>query len=155
MSKLLARRDIRQHKPVMEFHDHEDFVPALAVREEMRTLVSCSGDGTLAAYNLRKAKLELRSDQLEDELLSCALLKRGNALIAGSQEGVLHTYKWGQWADCSDRFPGHPHSIDALAALDDDTLLTGSSDGLIRVGTNCMACSTRHQSRSELRYSIT
>jgi WD40 repeat protein len=67
--------DVRQSKAVMEFHDHEDFVSSVAVEEAQRTLVSCSGDGTLAAYNLRRAKLERRSDQLEDELLSCALLK--------------------------------------------------------------------------------
>jgi WD repeat-containing protein 55 len=42
------------------------------------------------------------------------------------------------WADCVDRVPGHPHSVDALCALPaaypsaHSTLLTGSSDGLLR-----------------------
>ncbi len=31
------------------------------------------------------------------------------------------------------RFPGHPESVDALIVWDDSTLLTGSSDGMIRV----------------------
>lgn len=31
------------------------------------------------------------------------------------------------------RFPGHPESVQALVAFDDDTLLTGSSDGAVRV----------------------
>ena len=48
---------------------------------------------------------------------------------------MLHTYKWGEWSDCSDRFPGHPESIDAIVAVDADTILTGSSDGLLRVVT--------------------
>jgi WD40 repeat protein len=34
--------------------------------------------------------------------------------------------------DISDRFPGHPQSIDAILKIDEDTVLTGSSDGLIR-----------------------
>ena len=34
-----------------------------------------SGDGTLCAYNLKKGKLILRSDQLEDELLSVEIIK--------------------------------------------------------------------------------
>ena len=34
---------------------------------------------------MRKGKLELRSDQLEDELLSCAIIKRGSLAVAGSQ----------------------------------------------------------------------
>lgn len=125
--------DVRQKKEAMSFSDHEDFVSGFAVREDKRTLVSTSGDGTLCAYNLRKGKLELRSDQLEDELLSCVTLKGGNIVLCGSQEGVLHTYKWGLWADCSDRFPGHPNSIDTIVALTDDLVLTGSSDGLIRL----------------------
>jgi WD40 repeat protein len=37
------------------------------------------------------------------------------------------------WGDISDRFPGHPSSLDAIVKVDEDTLLTGSSDGLIRV----------------------
>ncbi len=31
------------------------------------------------------------------------------------------------------RYPGHPESVDALVAFDEDTLLTGSSDGVIRI----------------------
>ena len=34
---------------------------------------------------------------------------------------------------CVDRFPGHPETIDCLLPLDQDSILTGSSDGLIRV----------------------
>ena len=118
--------DVRQKKEAMSFSDHEDFISGFAVREDKRTLVSTSGDGTLCAYNLRKGKLERRSDQLEDELLSCVTLKGGKIVLCGSQEGVLHTYKWGQWADCSDRFPGHPNSIDTIVALTDDLVLTGA-----------------------------
>jgi len=35
------------------------------------------------------------------------------------------------------RFPGHPESVDALAVFDDDTLITGSFDGVVRVGRGC------------------
>jgi WD40 repeat protein len=31
------------------------------------------------------------------------------------------------------RFPGHPESVDAIIAFDDDTIITGSSDGMLRV----------------------
>lgn len=37
------------------------------------------------------------------------------------------------WNDCSDRFPGHPSSVDAIVKYDDDLIITGSADGLIRV----------------------
>lgn len=35
--------------------------------------------------------------------------------------------------DHVDRIPGHPSSVDSLCNLDDDTILSGSSDGLLRV----------------------
>jgi WD40 repeat protein len=59
-------------------------------------------------------------------------VQNGSKVVCGSQDGVLDIWSWGQWGDISDRFPGHPQSIDAMIAIDDDTILTGSSDGLIR-----------------------
>ena len=32
-----------------------------------------------------------------------------------------------------DRIPGHPASVDALVAMTDDVIATGSEDGMIRV----------------------
>ena len=60
-------------------------------------------------------------------------MKQGRKIVTGSQEGVLSLFDWGDIADLSDRYPGHPQSVDALVALNDDLLLTGSSDGMIRV----------------------
>lgn len=60
-------------------------------------------------------------------------MKRGKKVVCGSQSGVLALWSWGYWNDCSDRFPGHPESVDALVKFDEDTLITGSSDGALRV----------------------
>lgn len=73
-----------------------------------------------------------QSDNQEDELLSIALLKKSQKLLVGTQQGILSLFSYNQWADISDRFPGHPQSIDALLKIDEDTVLTGSSDGLVR-----------------------
>lgn len=61
------------------------------------------------------------------------VLKRGKKVVTGTQEGVLTVWKYGSWEDHCDRFPGHPQSIDALLKIDEDTVITGSSDGLLRV----------------------
>lgn len=37
------------------------------------------------------------------------------------------------WGDCVDRIPGHPASVDAIVALTDDIVATGSEDGMVRV----------------------
>lgn len=102
---------------------------------ERSRLVVTSGDGTLSVIDVQGGKkgVEVSEDQ-EDELLSIAAIKGGKKLVVGTQLGVLSL-----WApdrgllDHVDRFPGHPSSVDAICTLDHDTVLTGSSDGLIRV----------------------
>ncbi|CAD6889180.1 unnamed protein product [Tilletia laevis] len=96
--------------------------------------------------------VEVSEDQ-EDELLAIAPVKGGSKFVVGTQLGTLSV-----WAptramlDHVDRIPGHPASVDAICPLydpsssssaendvvarfaqDDDVLLTGSSDGLIRI----------------------
>ena len=46
---------------------------------------------------------------------------------------MLGLFKWGEWDDARDLFPGHPQSIDTIVKLDEDTVFTGSSDGIIRI----------------------
>ncbi|PWN36570.1 WD40 repeat-like protein, partial [Meira miltonrushii] len=98
-------------------------------------LVVTSGDGTLSVIDVRAGKsgVEVSEDQ-EDELLSIASVKQNSKLVVGTQLGILSL-----WAptkgllDHVDRIPGHPASVDTMCTLDDDTILTGSSDGLVRV----------------------
>lgn len=59
-------------------------------------------------------------------------MKSGKKVICGTQGGALAIWSWGTWGDISDRFPGHPQSIDAMLKVDESTILTGSGDGLIR-----------------------
>ena len=122
---------------------HDDLVNDLLVDAERHTLLSASGDGTLGVVDLRKAgRLVARTEQEEDELLSLVAIKGGDAVVAGTQDGVLLTWKWGKWTfgDRDEeggpaRFTGHPQSIDALLPVDDDAVVTGSSDGIIRLVT--------------------
>lgn len=65
--------------------------------------------------------------------LTVAVVKDGKKVVCGSQSGVLSIFSWGYWNDCSDRFPGHPESVDALVSFDEDTVISGSSDGVLRV----------------------
>lgn len=111
----------------------KDFVSSLAMSADSATLLSGGGDGRLAAYSMKKGKMVAVSDEQEDELLSLAILKHGKKVVAGTQGGVLTIWSWGYWGDLDDRFPGHPQSVDAMIRVDEDTVLTGSSDGIIRV----------------------
>ncbi|CAL8464774.1 g4309 [Coccomyxa elongata] len=126
--------DGRQSEAVAEFSMHTDCVTDFAYQERENCLVATSADATISITDLRTRKLRARSeDDADDELLSAAVVKSGNKVVTGSQMGVLNLYSWGYFNDCSDRFPGHPASVDALVAFDEDSVVTGSQDGLIRL----------------------
>lgn len=55
-------------------------------------------------------------------------------MIAGSQSGALYIWDWNTWSSHS-KWIGHPNSVDALVKLDEDTICTGGSDGLLRLIT--------------------
>ena len=101
-------------------------------------LLATSADGSLGVYDLRMNKGTVedstrKSDHLDDELLSLCILKSGKKVVCGTQTGALSIFSFGTFGDISDRMPGHPSSVETLLKVDEDTILTGSSDGLIRV----------------------
>jgi len=58
--------------------------------------------------------------------------QNGAKVVCGTEEGVLDIFNWGEWGNISDRFPGHPMSVDAIVPLSDSVVCTGASDGIIR-----------------------
>ncbi|OEU13832.1 WD40 repeat-like protein, partial [Fragilariopsis cylindrus CCMP1102] len=132
---------------VLEWNEHKDYVSGIEYSAHgsasgksggNNTLLTTSADGSLGVYDLRMNKGAVAdttrtSDHQDDELLSLCVLKSGKKVVCGTQTGTLAIFSWGTWGDISDMFPGHPSSVDALLKVDENTLLTGSSDGLIRV----------------------
>jgi WD40 repeat protein len=138
-SAASSRSNARPLGCVQSWKQHDDYISGIEHSNDGNTLIVSSADCTLSVYDLRMAsqttgseKAVRRSDDQGDELLSVKIMKNGRKVVAGTGEGVLHVWSWGTWGDVSDRFPGHPTSIDALLKVDENTLLTGSSDGIIR-----------------------
>ncbi|KAG0231243.1 WD domain repeat-containing protein 55 [Actinomortierella wolfii] len=125
--------DVRTGNETMAYSDNVDFISDMDYDPASKTLVASSGQGTVSVYDIRKPKMLDMSATQDDELLSICIVKDRRKVLAGSQEGILNIYSWGDWGDCTDRFIGHPNSIDTICKIDEDTVVTGSSDGLIRV----------------------
>ncbi|KAG0266412.1 WD domain repeat-containing protein 55 [Actinomortierella ambigua] len=125
--------DVRTGNETMEYTDNSDFISDMDYDPASKTLVASSGQGTVSVFDIRKPKMLDMSATQDDELLSICIIKDRRKVLAGSQEGILNIYSWGDWGDCTDRFLGHPNSIDTICKIDEDTVVTGSSDGLIRV----------------------
>ena len=119
---------------IASFANNRDYITDFAFYKD--TVLASSSDGTLSAYRVSgqysKFTLVKSSDDQEDELLSLVIMKNGKKVVCGTTCGVLNVWSFGTWGDVSDRFPGHPQSIDSLLKIDEDTLLTGCSDGYIR-----------------------
>jgi len=123
-----ARSACGEHKPFVDFVSDMKYAG-----EDVNEIVISSGDGTLGCLSLTAGKMVGQSDNLEDELLSVEIVKGGRKVVAGSQDGVLDIFSYGKWEGISDRYPGHPQSVDAITKVTEDMVVTGSSDGLIRV----------------------
>ncbi|XP_020106332.1 WD repeat-containing protein 55 [Ananas comosus] len=125
--------DTRQRVCCNSFQANEDYISDMTFAADTTQLLATSGDGSLSVCNLRKSKVQSRSEFSEDELLSLVIVKNGRKVICGTQTGALLLYSWGHFKDCSDRFLGHPMSVDTLLKLDEDTIISGSEDGVIRL----------------------
>ncbi|KAJ3206316.1 WD domain repeat-containing protein 55 [Clydaea vesicula] len=126
--------DIRQRKVSIKYKENVDFISDFDYVDSKNALLATSGDGCLSVFDLRKPNKPLGlSENQDDELLSVAVCKDNKKVIVGQQSGNISVFTWGQFLDSTDRFPGHPSSIDTIKKLTEDTLITGSSDGIVRV----------------------
>ncbi|EJD02027.1 WD40 repeat-like protein [Fomitiporia mediterranea MF3/22] len=133
--------DPRKSEEVRSYDHHFDFISDFMWIGDKKQLVVTSGDGTLSVIDVRSKKPGplAQSDDQEDELLSIVPIRGGEKTVVGTQQGILSIFNRSSgWGDCVDRVPGHPHSIDALCTIPSSypsshsTILTGSSDGLLR-----------------------
>jgi hypothetical protein len=53
-------------------------------------------------------------------------------IIIFTGEGVINIFNYDEWANISDRFPGHPSSVDCILPISRNVILTGCFDGNIR-----------------------
>ncbi|TVU28755.1 hypothetical protein EJB05_20287 [Eragrostis curvula] len=125
--------DTRERTCCNSFHTHEDYISDMTYVSDTNQILATSGDGTLSVNNLRRNKVKFQSEFSEDELLSLVIMKNGKKVVCGTPSGALLLYSWGYFQDCSDRFLGHTQSVDTMLKLDEETLISGASDGVIRL----------------------
>ncbi|KAJ8904886.1 hypothetical protein NDN08_001400 [Rhodosorus marinus] len=138
--------DMRSSSFVLKRHEHLDYVSDISeLGHGLKSVLTSSADGCLGVWDLRMSsstsnsngspglKVSTMSGGVDDELLSLSVVKGGRKVVCGSSDGHLNIFSRADWSDLTDRFPGHPHSVDAIVKVDEDTIFTGSSDGMIRV----------------------
>lgn len=143
--------DLRQRKKIYSISEQSDFITSIEIGNSaspLKTVIACSGDSTLAAYDLRMVadspkrkqdRLVAMSDEQENEINCAILMNDGSHLLTGDAGGVVGIWKQGFWGDLKDRFPLYPkadgdgaHAIEAMIKIDEKKFLTATSDGIIR-----------------------
>ncbi|XP_078438345.1 transducin family protein / WD-40 repeat family protein [Wolffia australiana] len=124
--------DTRARTCCNSFSVHEDYISDMTFVPASMNILATSGDGTLSVNDLRKNKVKCQSEFSEDEPLSIAVMKNGRKVVCGTLNGVVLLYSWGFFKDCSDRFLLPAQSVN-LVKLDEDTLIMGADDGIIRL----------------------
>jgi len=120
---------------VMEAKPFEEFVSDIYFNPEIdegRKMVVSSGEGTLQSFNVRGKRPDLQSEQYNSELTSLACVHRNSKLVAGSGDGKLYMFNWGEFGYHSADFPGHPDAINDMVAVTDNVIITACEDGAIR-----------------------
>ena len=116
----------------MKFEEHESTISDMKFSPNNNMLLSTSNDGHLGVFDLKKGSLYAMSDNFEEDLTALVICKYGKKVLASSSEGTINIFSWDWFGDCNDRIVGHPNSIDTMIMYDEDTVITGSEDGLIR-----------------------
>ena len=59
-------------------------------------------------------------------------MKDGKKVITASGEGTINIFSWDWFGDCNDRIRGHPNSIETMIKYNENLVITGCEDGLMR-----------------------
>mmetsp|Transcript_21421 Transcript_21421/g.24889 ORF Transcript_21421/g.24889 Transcript_21421/m.24889 type:complete len:449 (-) Transcript_21421:67-1413(-) len=130
---LIALWDMREKKPVAKYHEHGDTVSQMLFFTEVNQIVSSSGDTCLGVYDLRARRIVDYSVKRNDELTCLAFIPEIDGILCGTPSGSLPMWKYGSWSRPFDVFDAHPRECDTIATYNDNIVLTGACDGLVRV----------------------
>lgn len=117
----------------MTINAAKDYITDFDFNLEHHYMYATSGDNYLTVIDFRKGKQVAQSEDQEDEFLCVSSLKAGRKIVCGTQSGVLAIFSFGEWLDRSDHYPGHPDTVDSIFPIDDDAVITGCGDGVLRI----------------------
>ena len=125
--------DMRTKKAAMKYHEHADFVSQMLFFSEVNHIVSASGDTCLGVFDMRYGKVIDFSDKRKDELMCIAFVPETCDIIAGTPTGSLPVWRYNGWTRPYDTYDYHPKECETIVTYNDNIVLTGACDGMVRV----------------------
>eukprot|EP00388_Colpodella_angusta_P018889 GDKJ01047148.1.p1 GENE.GDKJ01047148.1~~GDKJ01047148.1.p1 ORF type:complete len:324 (-),score=33.11 GDKJ01047148.1:74-1015(-) len=117
----------------MKYHEHADYVSQMLFFSEVNHIVSASGDTCLGVFDMRYNKILDVSDKRKDELLTIAFVPETCDIIGGTPSGSLPVWRYNGWARPYDSYEFHPKEVECIVTYNDNIVLTGACDGMVRV----------------------
>ena len=134
--KLWDKRHHNMSKPVMSDEESlsSEITDFFHTKKDPNYLVATSGfDGCLQGYSLSGKKPDVQSEEYDKDELNCmGLVHMDSKLVVGTSKGILYLFNWREFGYHSDKFGGHPGSINDLVAVTDNLVITACDDGAIR-----------------------
>ena len=87
--------DMRQRRCVVTHDEHHDYTAQLLIHGN--TLFCAGGDGCMSTWDLRKNRVIGISQNMDEDLLSIAILGDDQHVVCGSQSGALFVWSWDNW----------------------------------------------------------
>ncbi|ESW20798.1 hypothetical protein PHAVU_005G015700 [Phaseolus vulgaris] len=126
--------DIRTRSCCNNFYAHEKYISDMTFASDAMKLLSTSGGGTVCVCNLRTSTVQDLAECYE--LSSVVLMQNGRKVMCGSSRGIFQ-YLWECFKDSSSTagrtWEEMNHPVHAMLKLDEDTIITGSENGIINL----------------------
>eukprot|EP00906_Rhabdomonas_costata_P019909 RCo028961 len=127
--------DCRQPKACAFIRHSEDQITDFDFDPGRGVVLASSLDRGYTVLDLRRMCDISYSRRLKKaELESIAIMAEGTQIVCGTSTGDLYTWDWGEWnMKPKGRIRGHREDLQCILPISNDHLLTGASDGTIRL----------------------
>eukprot|EP00922_Rhytidocystis_sp_ex-Travisia-forbesii_P034691 GHVS01051525.1.p1 GENE.GHVS01051525.1~~GHVS01051525.1.p1 ORF type:complete len:360 (-),score=40.78 GHVS01051525.1:15-1094(-) len=119
-------------EPAFSFHEFDDYISDMTASEDKQTLLATSGQHLWAMDVRSRGQTSICSNDIGDDLMCVGIARNGQKVVCGDDTGAINIFNWGEYGCRNDRATGHGDCIECLVMFDENTILTGCQDGLIR-----------------------
>ncbi|TGZ61501.1 hypothetical protein CRM22_007961 [Opisthorchis felineus] len=113
-----------------EEQEEEDLFGAvndMACGDSQNLILAALDNGSLAALNLRKARVEVLSDTLGYSARTVTVIKNNKVAVVGTEDGAICLFNWNEFELCADRFSPFAQRTSKATAVGSSSVGVGPS----------------------------
>lgn len=141
----------RLNRDTAELQFQADYLPSFAFNPDSRSLIAGGYRGEAYRFELQNRKVIGFSSKHQGPIASIATLNRSAHVVTGGIDGAIHVSN--PRGDRVRKLSGHKSWVNAVASFNDEALVSGSSDGTVKLwNTTTGGCTkTLDATKAEVR----